>query len=433
MLLQLAVACATYVLLCESCCILNFVIALEHTMSAGTLSPAVSDRETEIRSALKTMVDAKRRWSLSEDRFFPDWLENAISAALNIALNGDVPASCIKLHAACVRLADAWGSIITEGEGLDQKTGIPGRQFWALFESVEVQLKNSDSSRVRALTPVKQLMEEYKNDGGRKWMYIARDYGWLDKSGEDHIWKGPFFRNGNVDQFAIEQEAADPGSVVPAGWHPEDENEKMRKNIIADSGSALSRIRQHLKSQGKIQEDPEDPATIEELLRQGQFVSVIARVKKVSEQEVRAVAEKMKITALSKEDLYQKAQVEGAADDQIYRESMVGADDTSGGSGELMKESPSSPAETLSSDSPDSGLVDTPEISDEESNASESPDDLLAKLFESNPDIDTPRAMQALKTAGITITGQAVGRKLAAMRSSKYATIPASNESESQS
>jgi hypothetical protein len=403
-------------------------------MSAGTLSPSPAvNRETEIKSALKTMIDAKRRWSLSEDRFFPDWLENAISAALNIALNGDIPASCIKIHAACVRLADAWSWIITDGEGLDQKTGIPGRAFWGLFESVEVQMKNSEVSKNRFLRPVKELLEEYKNDGGRKWQYIARDYGYLDKTGEDHVWKGPFFHNGNVMQLLIEKEAREPGSVVPAGWHPEDENEKTQKNkVIADSGSALSRIRQHLKSQGKIQESPEDPATIEELLRQGQFVSVIARVKKVSEDEVRAVADRLKITALSKEDLYQKAKVEGAADDHVYRESMLGADDTSGGSGELMKAEVQTP-EPASSPAEISVTADTPEISDDEPGSEDSPDDLLARLYEANPDIDTPRAMQALKTAGITITGQAVGRKLAAMRARPSATIPASNESESQS
>ena len=427
-------------------------------MSAGTLSPPSSavasqqqspptqqqTRETEIKSALKTMVDAKRKWSLSEDRFFPDWLENAISAALNIALNGDVPASCIKIHTACVRLADAWGHIIASGEGLDQKTGIPGPTFWSLFESLESQLKNSSVSKHRFLRPVKELLEEYKNDSGRKWLYIARDYGWLDKTGEDHVWKGPFFTNGNVDQFLIEKEAREPGSVVPAGWHPEDENEKQRKDIVESSGSALSRIRQHLKSQGRIQDSPEDPATIEELLRQGQFVSVIARVKRVSEEEVRSVADRLKITALSKEDLYQKAQVEGAADDQVYRQSMIGDDDTSGGSGELMIDdgggnddgAPSAPkglSSPADENQPDSGPIDTPDIDDEDSNSSDSPDDLLARLFEANPDIDTPRAMQALKTAGVTITGQAVGRKLAAMRSGKNATIQPANESESGS
>lgn len=400
-------------------------------MSAGTLSSPAVNRETEIKSALKTMIDAKKRWSLSDDNFFPDWLENAISAALNIALNGDVPASCIKIHANCVRLADAWGSIIADGEGLDQKTGIPGRAFWSLFEGVETSLKNADSTKIRHLRPVKELLEEYKNDGGRKWQYIARDYGYLDKTGEDHVWKGPFFINGNVNQIAIEQEAATPGSVVPPGWHPEDENEKLRKQIVSDSGSALSRIRQHLKSQGKIKESPTDPATIEELLRQGQFVSVIARVKNVSEEEVRAVADRLKIQALTKEDLYQKAQIEGATDDQVYRESMLGPDDTSGAGGELMKddypgsapESSSSPAEEVRAQvqQPQSEITD-----DNDDNSAESVDDLLAKLYQANPDIDTPRAMQALKSSGITITGQAVGRKLAAMRAKPAATIPES-------
>lgn len=405
-------------------------------MSAGTLSPSPAvDRETEIKSAIKTMLDARRKWSQSDDQFFPAWLEDAISAALNIILNGDVPLSCIKVHAACVRLADAWGLIVTEGEGLDQKTGIPGRQFWVLFDAVETLVKSMEVAKHRHLRPVKELLEEYKNDGGRKWLYIARDYGWLDKTGEDHVWKGPFFKNGNVDQYAIEKEAREPGSVVPAGWHPEDENEKNRKNIIADSGSALARIRQHLKSQGKVQDTPEDPATIEELLRQGQFVSVIARVKKVSEEEVREVADRMKIATLNKEDLYQKAQVEGATDDQIYRESMLGADDTSGGSGELMiqdaspspQPSPVTPpaqASTSSAEQTDNEIQD-----DDNDGNSETPDELLAKLYQANPEIDTPKAMQALKNAGVTMTGQAVGRKLAAMRASKPATIPANAES----
>ena len=170
---------------------------------------------------------------------------------------------------------------------------------------------------------------------------------------------------------------------------------------------------------------------------------MIARVKRVSEEEVRAVADRLKIQALSKEDLYQKAQVEGAADDQVYRQSMIGDDDTSGGSGELMIDdggnedgSPSAPKGLFSpadENQPDSGPIDTPDIDDEDSNSTDSPDELLARLFEANPDIDTPRAMQALKTAGVIITGQAVGRKLAAMRSGKNATIQPANESESGS
>jgi hypothetical protein len=404
-------------------------------MSAGTLSsPAVDqpvNRETEIKSAIKTMLDARRKWAQSDDQFFPAWLEDAISAALNMVLNGDVPLACINVHAACVRLADAWGLIVTEGEGLDPKTGIPGRQFWVLFDSVETLSKSMEVAKHRHLRPVKELLEEYKNDGGRKWLYIARDYGWLDKTGDELTWKGPFFKNGNVDQYSIEKEAREPGSVVPAGWHPEDENEKNRKNIIADSGSALARIRQHLKSQGKVSDAPEDPATIEELLRQGQFVSVIARVKKVSEEEVRAVADRMKIATLNKEDLYQKAQVEGATDDQIYRESMLGADDTSGGSGELMVDDVPPLSATLPAQASSSPAEQTDsEIQDDDNDGNtETPDELLTKLYQANPDIDTPKAMQALKSAGVTMTGQAVGRKLAAMKAKQPATISASAES----
>jgi hypothetical protein len=83
-------------------------------------------------------------------------------------------------------------------------------------------------------------------------------------------------------------------------------------------------------------------------------------------------------------------------------------------------EASSSPSEEMRAQSQQTQAEVTDDNND---NSTESVDDLLTKLYESNPDIDTPRAMQALKSSGITITGQAVGRKLAAMRAKSSATI----------
>lgn len=403
-------------------------------------------RETEIRSALKIMIEAKTRWANSPENFFPQYLEDAISAGLNVCLNGDIPASCVKIHTHCVRLADAWARIIDGADGVDSKTGIPVASFWQLFEAVETALKSADShSQVRRLRPVKDLLEEYKSDGGRKWTYIARDYGWLDKSGEEHIWRGPFFNSsGTIDQFKIEQEAANPGSVVPAGYHPANQQDELRQQVVSSSNSALASIRNHLKSTGKITGITEDPASIEELIRQGQFPHVIARVKNTTEEHVRQVASKIGITLHSREDLFAKAQLEGQnGDDHVYRESMIGADEQDDG-GELlggMREMipnetetenplPSSavkvedsqatePAPPASEDF--DGSFDDSDSESSESSNEESVDSLLAKLYEVNPDIDTPRAMQALKSSGVNVTGQKVGRVLASLRNNKPA------------
>jgi hypothetical protein len=393
----------------------------------------MADRESEIKEAIRTMISARNRWSKGNDNFFPDWLEDAISASLNVALNGDVPAACINLHTACVRLADAWGAIVMEGEGIDS-SGIPGKPFWALMEAVEAQLKKSESVTVRRLRPVAELLEEYKGDN-RRHLYIARDYGWFDRSGDEPIWRGPFFKDGAVDTFAIEQEARNPGSVVPVGWHPEDEHDKQKKQIVAESGSALTRIRNHLKSQGKLigeSTQTQDPASVEELLKQGQFVAVIARVKGITEDEVRKIAKQIGVRAMSKEEYFDMAQMENEnPEDKIYRESMIGPDskraqayDDSMNDSESGMVNDSPEVSSIQESAPGSSSSaevkeEVSEISDSEANDDtvENLDSLLSKLFQSSPDIDTPKAMQALKTAGIVATGQAVGRKLSALRS----------------
>jgi len=404
----------------------------------------MADRESEIKEAIRTMIAARNRWSKGNDNFFPDWLEDAISASLNVALNGDVPANCIQLHTACVRLADAWGAIVMEGEGIDA-SGIPGKPFWGLMEAVESQLKKSESVSVRRLRPVAELLEEYKGDN-RRHSYIARDYGWLDRSGDDPVWRGPFFKDGAVDTFAIEQEAKKPGSVVPPNWHPEDEHDKQKKQIVADSGSALARIRNHLKSQGKlVGESTQDPASVEELLKQGQFVAVIARTKGITEDEVRKIAKQIGVRAMTKEEYFQLAQLENESqDDKIYRESMIGPDskrvqayddslnDFDSDSGTSRNSPEVSAIQESAPGSPSSAEKEgVSEISDSEANDDtvEDLDSLLAKLFQSSPDIDTPKAMQALKTAGIVATGQAVGRKLSALRSRMTESVTGTPES----
>lgn len=410
-------------------------------------APPAPSRETIIRESLQTMFDARRRWANSTDNFFPDWLEDAISATLNIVMNGDVPESCIRIHTAIVRLADAWMKVVEEGEGIDSN-GIPGINFWSLFEAVEDATKKVDQKQNRRLRPVKELLEEYKGDL-RKHSYIAKDYGWLDTTGDEPIWKGPFFKNGNVDVLAIDREAANPGSVVPPDWHPEDENDRLKKQIISDSGSALARVRNHLRSKGKLQgestEDTHEPKSIEELLRDGQFVANIAKFKNVSEHEVRQVAKKIGVRAMTKEDAFALAQMEDEnPEDKIYRESMIGSDESRQEKYDRQRVADDEMGDDLGDDDSqddsddESGhdeSTDAPSLSAEEEGGSgeespgeESVDSLLEKLYLANPDIDTPNAMKVLKGSGVKVTGQAVGRKLAALRSGP---APAPNSSPS--
>jgi hypothetical protein len=382
-------------------------------------------RESEIREAAEQLVDARTRWSRSDDNFFPQWFEDTISAVLNIILGGDVPKSCHRLHNACVLLAASWEKILTTGEGLRQD-GIPDRLFWDLFESVQRQLQTAEAVVNRYLQPVAEQLKEFANDP-RKYTYIARNFGWIDQSGDEPTWKGPFFRNGSVIQELIEKEGATPGSIVPPGWHPADEAEKHQTKLVEESGSALARIREHLKNQGKIPAI-HNSQSIEDMLLEGQLIGAICRIKGVSEQEVRAIAQQIGVQALSKEEVMRAAELKRDEESKAGRSvsnspSLADFVEGPGVDVDYLPDDPEHDLDDLAdldSEPVEGDIVasaqETGIASDLVSEAEETADSMLERMFLADNDVTTPEVMSALKNHGLKVSGQWVGRNLASLK-----------------
>src|SRR6185437_1418964 len=89
------------------------------------------------------------------------------------------------------------------------ESGAPGPSFWAAAKAVAVARAGADAPVVERLEPVHVLIAQ-----GVTYDQIARHiYG---RRGE-----GPFLQaNGAPDVALIEQEANEPGSVIPKDWIP---------------------------------------------------------------------------------------------------------------------------------------------------------------------------------------------------------------------
>lgn len=156
---------------------------------------------------------------------------------------------------------------------------------------------NRDRPPVRRPPESVQDLLESKHGG---WQ-IARMYGMR----VDGLDTGPFFtEHGTPDEARILQEARSPGSVLGEDWvHPRyqkwQEDQEKKVSVLQERLQPFAEI---FLWSDKPEPAPEDPDTIEELLRQGQYPSVIARVKKVSLEEVFEVAAQLGIQPNSKQN-----------------------------------------------------------------------------------------------------------------------------------
>lgn len=397
-------------------------------MSAGTLSPSTTnttngyqqnpltnsvDRESQIRAAAQEMVKGRERWSQSEEQYFPEWLETTISASLNIILQGDVPSRCVPLYQAAVLLASQWERIITLGEGVLPGSGIPGRIFWDQFDAVTRCLNHVETQKSRYIAPIKQQLEEFSGDP-RKYQYVAKNYGWQEETPEGFMWKGPFFVNGSVDVRLIEQELAEPGSVIKPGWHPDDERKKKEQKIVEESGSALARIREHLNRSGVKTESTGSAQSIEKMIRDGQLLGAICRISGAEESEVRAIAKAIGVPVYNKEEYAQMLQEKTA---------MVKAETAP----PMQSGQPIHPAGApVDSNPATAGKGESSAAGDADSDADGlTPDEFVSAILEANPEITTPEVVTAAKNAGLKVTGQWVGKRLSALRKAAGSAVGA--------
>lgn len=242
----------------------------------------MNERKQNILDAVGTMIAEHDRWA--DDQDAPDVptqrLEFAIDAAILECAHGDVPGDCRQLVAAMELLFHEWSSY---KDGRWDNRGRPLGSFWDAFRAVMLARKGASMSPKRTIEPVAELLRQKVG-----YEQIAVIYGRE---------RGPFMRDGRVDVDAILRESETKGSVVSAGWVHPDEIDRQSEEIESLNGKLAA-----LQALSPV--DEVEKATIEEMLREGAFPEQIAAVKKVSLDEVRAVAEEHGITPNERPNLH---------------------------------------------------------------------------------------------------------------------------------
>lgn len=356
-----------------------------------------------IRAAAQRIVAIQDRQSeMDRDDYYPyaDGVEIAGLLSAAMAFNEpDLPIELRALWNALAALVPKHRDLVLGESNAATPKGWPKMSYAVLVDSIRHCLTIKRKVRV-PLKPVASLLADYGDDS-RKYNYIAKEYARTNR--ETGQLEGPFLKDGSVQAQLIEQEAAKPGSVVPGGWHPDDGRVEDVLPLIQVCQNAVAALRRYGDSMRTEQvAEYRDPESIEGLLRQMQFPATIARVKGVSEEEVRAVASRLGIRPTESSDPFRPADIHSASD-ACYRDNMLNPVESPSPSLSPIPETPA--ADALPVDAGETKL-----------------DDLLRRLYESDPDIDTPRAMQTVKNSGLSASAVLVGRTLAEFRRSMTST-----------
>lgn len=401
----------------------------ESEKSAAGVPPASPSAETEeqrmqfVRDAFRPAIDARSEFQrLPFGVPCPRMLLVAISAACLAVLRGkerfpqafaSAWQTCINLGMKCVDCLRGDRLAITE-------VGNPHPRFWTEFDGILAVLNKPAKKK---LTGAQQrfidLYEQFEGDPRRD-DYIARDFGRY-KDGE---WIGPFHYRGAVQTQWIQQEYQKSGSRLS------DDHDQFREDGTAVVELAPIPVRlirsleealaEEARNFGDEDDRPlaEDPATIEDLLRQGQNPDVIAKVKRVTLEQVLHVAERIGVKPRFASENFGPANIL-SADDQIYSRSILSQDGPVGSQESKSREA--APSSSPSAEQQPEQSEKTSEESPESSGGLKAIDgaDLdaaLGEMVDRNPDTTTPEAMRELKRRGFTASGAAVGRRLTTIR-----------------
>lgn len=239
-------------------------------------------RRDEILGSVENLVAEHDRWAADPHMELPTRaLEDAVEAVVETCATGDVPHDCRDVVAAAARLGVVWEAY---RNGDRAQGGHPRSEVWSRMADVFHCLRGVAAHRPRTIEPVSLLFEQLKDFAGRD-LQIARMYGHrIELRDGKSKWVGPFFDDREVPRGdLIRQEAEKPGSVIPAGWIHPSEEARVREANAADAARIA-------RTTERAAEPAEDPASVEELLREGQYPDVIARVKRTTEAAVRTEA-----------------------------------------------------------------------------------------------------------------------------------------------
>lgn len=242
-----------------------------------------ANRPREIRRAVDEMLRRMERW-LNDPYgglIVPRDVGLAIQGALAICDQGEIPTYCRDLAMVAVpRLAEELRGYNEREVGkIRLETGAPGPSFWAAAKAVARARAALMILANKSLEPVGVLLQQ----GVTPEQIAHHIYG--------HRGVGPFLQpNGLPDLGLIQREARKPGSVIPADWTPpwQEVATRRRQQVLSQQLKAFDRRERGRKYA--------DPATIDDLLRDGAFIQQIERAKGVTRGEVLEAARRLGVT-----------------------------------------------------------------------------------------------------------------------------------------
>lgn len=388
-------------------------------------------KPSEIQDAVQILLKVYTELDASDYQIFTEKQEARFTGALvSLASPDAFPPSEQYLIPAVAAVADAWDGVQRLESGSVDRNGIPAGPWIRAMESLKNALEEGPPRT--GIEPVRDLLKSMAKFDG-KYDQIARMYGKYD--GDNDSYSGFFFGpTGKVVPALIEQEAKNPGSVVPPGWDPKQEH--RLQSLAAD----LKRLQGHygyfksLHCQLTGTKVDIDKASVEEMLLEGQFPDVIARVKGVSETFVRSEAARLGIVLKTQDEILSEAAAEMWEDDRqrndgAYLRAMGEAPDLSSDLADIDSfdsqgvEPAEDPAASDNADESENGSDDVSETNDnEESDMSELEPtaeelkQLVIQALEKDPHMKASQLKKELDGRGVKASPISIGRLLANYR-----------------
>lgn len=257
-------------------------------------NPVITERRREILEAVDNLIDVHDRWEADPQRpLFPtdEFAPCIADAALYCdPTRGHIPSECFNVCTAMIDLMAKWEDYL---EGASNEDGNPTRMFWDGFRSL-VQAREGSVARPPKRIETPTLLREQKVSDNQ----IAKIWGTRNAKG---IFFGPFYDEaGGVRSDLIQNEVDKPGSIL--GENPVPISERIREQEEKDASMRrMDAVARRLSHDGL---NPRyEPAEVEGLLREGQYLEIIAKVAQWSVSEVSDYAESLGIVTINQVNL----------------------------------------------------------------------------------------------------------------------------------
>jgi hypothetical protein len=261
-----------------------------------SVAEAPEPKVDDLVSAVRTLDRAHRKWQNSDEDRFPEYLV-AACGAVSVLVTSGFPKDdrLIGLFLASVNLANSYQAVLLEEDGSE-------RGLMAAIEKTTAHLDSIDAADEAPPQSAASMMVDWKT-APQRYTWIARAFGEYDADAD--LWSGPLFaKNGTPRQDLIDKEVETPGSVLGDNYRPASQRLKVERLRTA-AMKQLANIQAGLfrPEGGAVPEK----ATVLEMLQDGQFADVIAKVKRVSIAEVLEIARANGIAVSNREEVLSRA------------------------------------------------------------------------------------------------------------------------------